>query len=308
MLPILAVLLAALCFSTTGTAQALADVDASALSIGAARVLVGGTVLGLVALNGLHRHGFPSKGPAGGAHPVPTWTVVALGTVGVLAYQPLFFAGTRMNGVAIGTVVSLGSAPLITGALDLLIRRCLPTPRWSVATAITLVGVLVVSGVLGAGGPASTVDPMGLLASAGAGGSYALLTVSSKLLLDRSWEPILAMGTIFGTAAILSVPLILLTSTGWLGTPAGVALALWLGLVTTAAAYLLFGWGLRRLAPTTVSTLSLAEPMSATLLGIVVLDEHLAPLAVLGILLIAVGLLVLGTPSRRQMRTDVERA
>ena len=42
--------LAALCFATTGTAQALADVDASPLSVGAARILIGGGILGAIAL------------------------------------------------------------------------------------------------------------------------------------------------------------------------------------------------------------------------------------------------------------------
>lgn len=298
MLPIVAVLLAALCFSTTGTAQALSGVDASALSVGASRLLVGGTVLGLVALHdarsAAHRGGDTSPRPQG----LPTGVVVALGVLGALAYQPFFFAGTRMNGVAVGTVITLGSSPVTTGVLDALVRRHLPSRRWLLATAIALVGVLLVSGLIGQGGEDTPLAPVGVLASVGAGAAYALLTVASKLLLDRSWAPTLAMGTLFGVAGLLSLPVLLATGTRWLTTPAGIALALWLGLVTTATAYLLFGWGLRRLAPTTVATLSLAEPLGATLLGVLVLHEQLTPTAVTGIAVIVVGLVLLTRPAR----------
>jgi len=295
--PIVAVLLAVLCFSTTGMAQALSGVDASALSVGASRLLVGGTVLGLVALLDTRRA--PAHpGTTARSHGLPTTWVIVLGVLGVLAYQPFFFAGTRMNGVAVGTVITLGSSPVTTGILDALIRRRLPSRRWVVATAIALVGVLLVSGLTGTGGGGIALTPVGILASLGAGAAYALLTVSSKLLLDRSWAPTAAMGTLFGVAALLSVPVLLATRTEWLRTPSGIALALWLGLVTTATAYLLFGWGLERLPPTTVATLSLAEPLGATVLGVAVLHEQLTLAAVVGIAVIVFGLVLLAAPAR----------
>src|SRR6478735_2905270 len=143
-----AVLLAAVCFGTTGTAQALGP-DASSASVGAARILIGGGALGLIAL-ALHfagrRRGATgtSAAPTPGVdtrHPLPSWLLVAVGALGVLAYQPAFFAGTAANGVAVGTVVALGSAPVITGALDWMLRRRYPGTRWAVATAIATLGV-----------------------------------------------------------------------------------------------------------------------------------------------------------------------
>ncbi|CAD6011323.1 DMT family transporter [Agreia sp. COWG] len=306
MVPILAVLLAAVCFATTGTAQALAGVDASALSVGAARILVGGGILGVIALVGSARRrrgeGHGRRAAASGRRTVgglPTWAIIAIGAAGVLAYQPAFFAGTRLNGVAIGTVVALGSAPIFTGVLNAVIRRRLPTRRWVVATGVSLVGVVLVSGVVTGSSPAGSgaIEASGILASLGAGASYALYAIASKLLLDRGWGPAGAMGSIFGAAAIISVPVVLSSPVAWLVTPAGLALVLWLGVVTTAIAYLLFGWGLERLAPTTVSTLTLAEPLVATLLGLLVLHEQLAAVSVVGLVVMAAGLGVLTLPS-----------
>jgi len=301
---VLAVLLAALCFATTGTAQALAGVDASALSVGAARILIGGGILGAIAL--ATRPRMPRIAPSmhAAAGRAPAWVVVVVGAIGVLAYQPTFFAGTRLNGVTVGTVIALGSAPIVTGILDALIRRRMPSLRWGVATAIALAGVILVSGLVG-GGSASHIGPLGILASLAAGASYALYALVGKLLLDRGWSFQAAMGTVFGVAAIVSLPILLATSPSWLLTPAGLTLALWLGIVTTAVAYLLFGWGLRRLAPTTVATLTLAEPLGATLLGVGVLHEQLSGVSAIGLLVLAAGLVVLALPTARKEKADV---
>ena len=76
-------------------------------------------------------------------------------------------------------------------------------------------------------------------------------------------------------------------------------MALWLGLVTTTLAYVLFARGLAKLQPATVSTLTLGEPLTATLLGILVLHETLAPSAAVGLVVLAAGILILGWPRRR---------
>ncbi|MFJ4037484.1 DMT family transporter [Microbacterium sp. NPDC090007] len=291
MLPALAILAAALCFSTTGTAQALAGVDASPVAVGAARIVVGGGILGLLALA---QRRPTVRTPRTGA---ATGMLIAVGAVGVLAYQPLFFLGTRENGVAIGTVVALGSAPISTGIVDAVRLRRIPPPRWMLATAIALAGVVLVSGVTGG---AVALAPSGLLASAGAGMSYALYTVCGKALIERGWSSTRVMGAVFGVAAAASLPVLLVAGTSWLLTPSGIALALWLGVITTAVAYLLFGWGLARLSAVTVSTLTLAEPLAATLLGLFVLREQLSLVSGVGLALIAAGLAVVSVPARRR--------
>ena len=105
----------------------------------------------------------------------------------------------------------------------------------------------------------------------------------------------------FGVAAAISLPILLATDASWLATPDGLTMALWLGLVTTTAAYLLFGAGLERLTPATVSTLTLAEPLTATLLGVLVLQERLPLGAVVGLLVLASGIVLLAIASGRRM-------
>ncbi|WP_127130766.1 DMT family transporter [Georgenia sp. SYP-B2076] len=310
---VLAVLLAAVCFGTTGTAGALGPENANATQIGAARILVGGgalaAVAGLTLLANRHRASgttgasgavtralTASRPPTTGARAVgSSLLVVVIGACGVVAYQPMFFAGTSVNGVAIGTVVALGSAPVLTGVLDWAIHRRFPGTAWIAATAIATCGVAVLGGATGAAGPAAATTvpaPLGLLASVGAGASYAVYTLAGKELLDRGWSPTGSMGALFGLAAALSIPL-LGTDAGWLATGPGLAMALWLGLVTTTLAYLLFGYGLAGLPASVVATLTLAEPLTASVLGLLVLHEHLSPGAVTGLVILACGILTL---------------
>jgi DME family drug/metabolite transporter len=61
----------------------------------------------------------------------------------------------------------------------------------------------------------------------------------------------------------------------------------------TAIPYLLFAWGLRTTRVSTATTLSLAEPMTAASLGIIVLGEQVNLQAGSGIFLIFFGLAVL---------------
>lgn len=216
----------------------------------------------------------------------------------MLAYQPAFFAGTAANGVAVGTVVALGSAPVITGGLDWVLRRRYPGHRWAIATAIATVGVGILAAATAGMSPGGSADPLGLAASLGAGASYAVYTLAAKALLDRGWSSAAAMGGLFGTAAVFSVPLLAATDVSWLATGPGLAMAVWLGLVTTTIAYLLFGFGLGGLAPATVSTLTLAEPLTAGVLGVAVLGESLTAGALLGLLVLAAGIVVLATAGR----------
>ena len=80
-------------------------------------------------------------------------------------------------------------------------------------------------------------------------------------------------------------------------TGGGIALALFLGIVPTAVAYVAFARGLQHLPAAETATLTLAEPLTATLLGVIVLGESFNPL---GAGLILLGLLVLAAPEVRR--------
>ena len=143
------------------------------------------------------------------------------------------------------------------------------------------------------------VDAGGVALALGAGASYTAYTLASKALLDAGDTPAGAMARAFGLGGLLLLPVLPLAGMGWLAHPGGLATAIYLGAIATTVAYTLFARGLRELSPPTVVTLVLAEPVTATLLGVVALGERPGLSAAVGALLVLCGLLVLAAPGGR---------
>ncbi|MEA2457434.1 MAG: drug/metabolite transporter, family [Thermoleophilaceae bacterium] len=273
--------MAAVLFGTTGTAQALGP-SLSPLVVGAARIAVGAVLLWIVAASLARRQ----EGTT------PSWPRLVVGLAGacVAGYQLLFFAAVHSTGVAVGTVVALGSAPVFAGLLARATSGARLQARWAACTALATVGVAV----LVSGGETGTVSAVGVALALGSGLMYAGYTVGAKRLLDAGHAPEAVMARAFGAGAVLLLP-VLVVDAAQLTSPAAVGLAVYLGALPTALAYVLFARGLRVLPAADVATLTLAEPLTAAALGLVVLGEHLSLTAVLGALLILGGLAALAT-------------
>lgn len=289
-----AVLLAATLFGTTGTAQALGPSGTSPLGVGAVRLLVGGlALLALLPLVGGRRSGV-----------LALWRT-PLGLLAGLCtalYQICFFAAVLRAGVAVGTLAAIGSGPVLTGLLAGFLLRERPGRAWVTATGVCLAGLALL--VLG-GGASGSADALGVLLAMLAGLAYAGYTVLAKQQLAAGHAPSTVIAAAFGLGGLLSIPVLLSQPLGWLATNEGIALALYLGLVTTALAYLFFVRGLAVLPAGPVTTLMLAEPVVASVLGIVVLDERLSGFGGVGAALVLAGLVVQGrgaSPSRASLR------
>jgi DME family drug/metabolite transporter len=296
---VLFALIAAILFGTTGTAQALGPDGAASLSVGSARIVIGGATLALVAwLLSRRSAGALRARPLGetAASSRRTWPIVLAGTAAIVAYQPAFFLGTSINGVAIGTVVAIGSGPIITGALEWALFRRFPGFAWLAATGIAVGGIVLLSGA----GEAGSADATGILLSLAAGACYAVYALAAKQLLIDGWTPTGSVALIFGWSAVGALPFLLLTDLSWLATLDGVVMALWLGLVTITIACLFLANGLKILSASTVATLGLGEPFTATLLGVIVLHEVLSGRALLGLALVVFGLVLIGSLRARR--------
>lgn len=280
----LQVLLAAVFFGTTGTAQALGP-TADPLAVGSARIIIGGTLL-LLCARALHA-GLP-RNPR----------VVGAMAVAIAVYQLTFFAAVNQTGVAVGTVVAIGTGPAVAGVLGKIVNGERLTARWAGATTLAAIGVVL---LVAAGGHDADVNIGGILLAVLAGSGYATYTVMAKRLLDRGAAPIGVMAAGFGSAGILLLPVLLLAGPVFLAQPGGLAMALYLGAVPTALAYILFARGLRHLSSGETTTIVLAEPLTAVVLGVVVLGEQPGPIAILGAGLVLAGLAVLALPKRRRL-------
>jgi DME family drug/metabolite transporter len=286
-----AVLLGAAAWGSTGTAAHFAPAGARSASIGAARIALGGLLLLAIALSTSARRRAVVGLLTGGTR---TRAVLLLAAAAVGGYQVCFFTAVRMTGVAIGTVVAIGSAPVFTGALSRLTGGPRLDLRWMAATAAAVAGcaVLVAGGHSG-GATTSGASPGGVGLALAAGLCYAIYAVTASRLITAGNSESVVMGLLFGGAAVLLSPVLATSPAGWLLTGRGLAVTAYLGVVTTMLAYLLYGRGLRTVSAPVAVTLGLAEPVVAAILGLVVLSERLTAPDVIGLTLVGLALATL---------------
>lgn len=283
-----AIVTAAALWGTAGTAQAFAPADASPVSVGAARIVLGGLLLFAFAVRG---GGLAALGGLGRGQ----WAALALAACCVAAYQLCFFAGVARTGVATGTVVTIGSSPVLIGLLSRLTGGQRLGPRWTISTA----GAVCGCAALVYGGQAAGVEPVGVALSLASALGYATYAVCAARLIAAGTDHRAVIGVVFGGGGLLLVPVLAGTGTGWLLTGRGLAVALHLAVLTTAAGYLLYARGLRETPVATAGTLVLTEPAVATLLGVGLLGERMDGLAAGGLVLLAGSLVVLLVRRRR---------
>jgi DME family drug/metabolite transporter len=94
-------------------------------------------------------------------------------------------------------------------------------------------------------------------------------------------------------AAAGAIPFLFGVDISWVFTVRGVLVVGWLGIVTIGVAYQLISAGVGGLPAATASTLALAEPATATILGLLVLHEALTLPGVLGLICLAIGLVAI---------------
>ena len=276
------VLLAATLWGTTGTAQALGPEGISPETVALVR-MVGGALLLVYAF--VRHDTTPMRTLVG-------WPLV-FAMAALAASQPLLFTGMVRTGVAVGTIVTIGSGPILAGLLAWVIRGERPDRRWAVATAAAMAGTIL----LVSGGESAGIDASGMAFAFGAGFTWAVYLVAAKALFEAH-PPVFVAGVLFAGAAVVLAPVALVADMSWLATGSGILTALWLGVIATALSYVLFSRGLGATAVAAAATLTLAEPLTAAVLGMTVLDEPVRATTILGIALVAAGLVVLSWGSR----------
>jgi DME family drug/metabolite transporter len=285
------VLLGAAAWGSTGTAAHFAPAGTSSASIGAARIALGGLLLLAFAVSTAGRRLDIRRLLAASRR---ARAALVLAAVAVGGYQLCFFTAVRMTGVAIGTVVAIGSAPVFTGALSRLTGGPRLDVRWMAATAAAVAGcVVLVTGGQAGGVGAGGVGAGGVGLALAAGCCYAIYAVAASRLIRAGNSETAVMGLLFGGAAVLLAPVLAAGSPGWLLTARGLALIAYLGVVTTALAYLFYGRGLRTVSAPVAVTLGLAEPVVAAILGLVVLGERLTITDFVGLALVGLALATL---------------
>jgi len=220
------------------------------------------------------------------------WAKAALLGAAMAAYQVCYFWAVPRTGVALTALLAICSAPLMIAAGAALTLKERPNPATLAALLLAVAGTAMVLAGPRADGDTPAAFTAGALSALGAGLSYAVYAVTAKGLLRRA-APLPLAALTFTLAALLLTPVLALELGAAAQLAAGWPLLLYLGVVPTAAAYVVFGAGLRRVTVTTAGIATLLEPLTATALGILLFGERLGTVGSAGaaLLLGALGLL-----------------
>ena len=186
----LIVLIGAILWGTTGTAQTFLPQTIHPLGVGASRLAVGGfsLLILLLILGKIQFKNWP-------------WKPTVYAAISMALFQYLFFSSVRLTGVAIGTVVTIGSAPIFSGIIEWFIVKRRPTKIWAIATVLAIIGC----GLLFLNQEGVVVNPIGVMMSLGAGSLFAIYTLVNKEVVD-SVPAVSAVAVIFSLSAMMLMP------------------------------------------------------------------------------------------------------
>lgn len=285
-LPYIAVLLAAVLWGTTGTTQTFLQGNISPFAVACIRSAIGGGTLLVIVLcmRAIKWSTWPWK-----------WNILA--ALSIALFQCLFFSSIRYTGVAIGTVVTIGSSPIFAGLIEWLIWKVRPTRVWALSTAFAIIGCILLFAI----GSETTVNSFGVFLALLGGCMFALYTNVSKRLTERA-DTLPAVAMTFTLSAIILWPFAFSDGTQWLTSQTNLLAMIYMGIMATSVAYILFLTGLRKIPSSAAVTLSLAEPLTAALLGAFFLKEHLAWTSWIGIMLIFMSIIVLTASGKKRSK------
>lgn len=295
-----AVLFASIVWGTTGTAATFAP-DVGSAAIGSAAMGLGGLLQALRAGGSIARS----------LRLLMRFRVLLLiGGASVAVYPLAFYGSMRLAGVAIGTVVTIGSAPLFSALIELAFDRTPLTRRWMAGALVGVAGIVLLASAKGMpGGPVDGEGVFaGILCGIVGGLTYALYSWVARRLMLRGVPSPAAMGATFGIGGLLLMPVLVATGGPFLASWTNLAVGAYMAIIPMFMGYVAFGFALARISASMAITITLVEPVVAAVLAVAIVGERMQPSGWLGAVLVICCLVFVTLPVRPRVARRAEAA
>tara|TARA_R110002049_G_scaffold44333_6_gene130151 strand:+ start:5440 stop:6345 length:906 start_codon:yes stop_codon:yes gene_type:complete len=221
------------------------------------------------------------------------WRMFVLGALNFsIFWSLLFLAAYRLPGGIAAVLGALQPFIVIFAARGLLGQTIKPLSLVAAAAGILGVALLILT-------PAAKLDLLGVIAGIAGSASMAFGTV-----LSRKWQPPVSALTFTAwqltAGGILLIPMAMFSGTDW-STMSGTNLLglAYLGLIGAAVTYVIWLNGISKLPSAAVAILGLLSPLTASLLGWLILRESLNALQLVG-MAVVLGSVLLGQYAMRR--------
>ena len=262
---------------TAGTVAALYALNTPSPVIGFARLAVGAITLLLLApfFGGKLRH-LPR---------LVTRPCIWIMAASSASYQAFFFASVERTGVATAALITVGCIPVSAGIVGWIFLRERLNKIWFLSTAIAISGLVIASI-----GELRTNDATGLLYAVIAGSGIGAYINAAKVEVRAGGHSMQLPGMAFllGSVGLFFIVRSDLLQVQW--TTQTILLAIYLGAVTMGIANGIQIVGLKGISPGVASTMMLADPVTAAVLGVVVLNQQPTLNGAVGLVLVVIGL------------------
>jgi DME family drug/metabolite transporter len=219
---------------------------------------------------------------------------------GLTLFQAAYFCAVKSTGLAVATVVTLGSGPVMIA----LAARLAMGERLGRAGAGAVGGALAGLAVLVLGDGGTAARPTGIVLALLSAAGYAGITVLTRWhgRTGTNADPLDTSLWSFGICALVLLPAACSQGLWPHAVHTGRTLLLlgYLASVPTALAYALYFAGAAVLRSATVSVIALIEPVSAAAIAVTLLGEHLTAATVAGTVVLLAAVTALAWQEARQ--------
>lgn len=224
------------------------------------------------------------------------WFWSAIAGLGVAGNFSFYFVSIAEGSVAVAATL-MYCAPVFVYLVSFALKLERPSLIKWVSIAVVLLGIALLTQIHDVG--ASGVTPIGVAAGLLAGLSYSVFIFGFKYAAPHGSPQAILVIAFTVLALVLIWPSNSAQIVTVLSTPDWPLFAA-LGVLGAGLSFLLYILGLNHTAPAVASIVAMVEPVTASLFGVVVLDEHLVGLQVLGMALILLTVTAMGLSSSRQ--------
>lgn len=282
---IFAILAASVLWGTTGTAAAYAP-NLSPLAIGAFAMGFGGLLQALIAKSAIQQSWQQIK-----QQPL----LLILGVFSVALYPLAFYSSMHYAGITVGTVVSIGTAPIFSALFERFFNRQALSLRWFISFILGITGVFLLS--IGETPDVSQApnQTLGIMLGFVAGLTYSLYSWIARQFILQGINAKAAMGAIFGLAALILIPSLFWTAQNLFDEARNLYVVIYMASIPMFIGYVLFGYGLKTVSASHAITLTLFEPVVAAFLAAILIGEKIVLLGWVGIAMIFACLIILSS-------------
>lgn len=209
------------------------------------------------------------------------WSVLAgLGVAGNFIF---YFLSISQANVAVA-VTLMYTAPIYVYLVSLATGAVRLTLGFLAAIGSVVLGVALLTQLVGSEN-LSGLSVAGMAAGVAAGVSYAVFLFAFRNAVIRT-SPVVALGLAFSVFLLVMAPLVDPSKVVSASLSDDAHLFLLLGLFGAGISFVFYVLGLRRASPVAVALVAAVEPVTASLFGLAVLGQSLAPLQWLGMVVI----------------------